>query len=227
MKIFFAASVLIWIFCTVSFAQSDQTDPCPKVDVSSPTLDTSPGSIVIFTATIDKESEKKPINLEWFVDGGEILEGQGTDTIKTQQKPEDAGKSITATVEAKFLPDGCKVTDSETAATWCPILVRQIDEFSISANQIDKVKLNNLANYFRNNSSEQIYIIEKFENKTSSKTIESKNQKAIDYLKSHGIERTSIILLTGTGKENLTQFFLVPSGAERPVCDDCKEVELK
>ncbi len=219
MKSLFAASILVLMFCFVSFAQSNEIVPCPKVEVSSPTLNTAPGETITFIATIDEESEKKSVKYEWSVLGGDILEGQGTSTIKTQQK--DVGESLTATVEVKILPDGCAVTDSETAATWCPLSVTEIDEFSITATQIDKARLNNLAKQSKDNPVAQIYIIEQFKNNTSQKSIERKNQMIIDYLKTQGVDRDWITLLNAFDKEHQTRFILVPAGAQPPTCDDC------
>ncbi len=102
-----------------------------------------------------------------------------------------------------------------------------IDEFSFSALQIDKTRINNFAVRLQENPTALAYIIEKFARKTSRKTVEQKNQALFDYFKLKGIQKDRIVLLNAFTDENLTQFILVPAGASPPSCDDCITVQPK
>ncbi len=227
MRSFYAASILVLMFCVFSFAQSNETIPCPKISVLSPAGIPEPDQPVIFTVEIGKEAEKFNTILKWNVSNGETIEGQGTNQIKVLWK-DMCGTNLTATVEVSGLPKDCQTTASETAALYCclpkPVIV---DEFSISANQIDKSRLDNLVEESGKDQNAQIYITEQFEKNTSLKAIERKNQKIIDYLKTQGIERERITLLNAFDKENQTRFILVPVGTESLTCDDCIIVKPK
>lgn len=158
---------------------------------------------------------------------GKSFEETGKRTIKVLHSTDMVGENLTATVEIKGLPDGCSNTVSETMAISIDPGSAVIDEFSISATQIDKNRLELLVKAAKENSSAQIYIIERFEKKFSPKVIQLKSQKTIDYLKSKGIERNYITLLNASSDKNLTQLIIVPAGVSAPVCDDCKIIESK
>jgi hypothetical protein len=227
MKSFFAGSILVLMFCVVSFAQSNETAPCPSISVTGPPGIPAPDEPVIFTVEIGKEAEKFNTILKWNVNNGETIEGQGTNQIKVLWK-DMCGTNLTATVEVIGLPKDCQTTASETAAISCCFTQSIIvDEFTISVNQIDKDRLDNLAQESGKNQDAQIYIIERFEKNTSPKSIERKNQKIVDYLKTQGIERDRITLLNAFDEENLTKFILVPAGASSPTCEDCISVKPK
>jgi hypothetical protein len=225
MKSFFAASILVLMFCVVSFAQTSENVPCPAISVTGPTGVVRPGDTVTFSLIIGKEVERYEVKYEWTISVGEIIEGQGTATIKAVQKPEDAGSNFTASIQVKGLPENCPADASETAAPYDPPHSIEVDEFSIPATQIEIARLKILANEAQNNPSARIYIIEIFKRKTSPKAIELKNQKTLNYLKMRGIERDFITLLNAFGDENITRFVLAPAGASPPNCDDCVTVQ--
>jgi len=151
--------------------------------------------------------------------GGEIIEGQGTLSVKALQK--NIGGSLTLTLEVNGLPPNCFKTASETGFTHPPPQIKVLEEFSITPSQIDRAKLDNLLASLRNDPSAMGYIIESFAKETSRKTIQQKNQKIFGYLKITGIEKDRIVLLNAAADKNLTRFYLVPSGATPPSCDDC------
>lgn len=97
----FIISILAFVF-SVS-AQSN----CPNVSVSGPPNIIAMGEQHTFTANLDKEAAKYQVKYFWTISGGQIVEGQGTNILKAIQKPDDFGKTLTATVEIKGLPQGC------------------------------------------------------------------------------------------------------------------------
>ncbi len=237
MKNLFAASILILAFCAVSFAQTNQNAPCPAISVTGPAGIVNPGETGTFTTNVDDKNLANYV-YSWTVSGASIVdengiswgakfEGTGKNVIKVLIPSEMAGESLLVTVEVKGLPEECPNTYSESMGCWLPPRLVEIDEFSISPNQIDTIRLNNLAKELENNPSAQIYITERFERKTSRKIIEQKNQKTLDYLKSRNIASERVVLINTNADKNQTNFFLVPAGAEPPTCDDCIKVESK
>lgn len=233
MKNLVAASILILIVCAVSLAQTRQIALCPAISVSGPSNIVLPGETGAFTAVVD-DAKREQYTYSWKIEGATIVEEDGKSLVnfgstfeavgKTQIHfqipPEMAGASTIGIVEIKGLPEGCPNTASESFI-FCGAEAIEIDEFSVAASQIDKVRLRNLAVELQKNPSGRIFIIERFEGKTAQKVKEQKNQKTIDYLKAQGIEKSSITLLNETGEENLTKFIFAPSGAPPPICGDC------
>ncbi len=183
-----------------------------------------PDEPITFAASLSKEAEKFNLEYKWTVSGGEIIEGQETLIVRALQ--DESGKSLTLTLNVIGLPQGCENTSSESVFICIGFTPELIGEFSTVAPRIDKAKLDYFAIRLQNNPSAIVYIIEKFEKKTSLNTIKQKNQKIIDYLTAKGIEKDRIVLLNTSADENLTQFISVPAGTPPPTCDDCIIVQL-
>lgn len=225
MKDLLFISTLILTFCGGAFAQTNETLPCPTIDVLGPVDVTSFDEPVIFNAKVNQQAPKLNLKYSWSVQNGEIIQGQGTLTIKVLQK--DFGVSLTATLEITGLPKECAVTASASAPMCECIGFFQMDEFSIAVSQIDKARLDNLTILLNNNPNANAYIVERFKKKTSRKAIAQKNKIIAGYLKGNGIETGRFVLLNALALENSTQFFIVPAGATPPTCEDCTIIELK
>ena len=220
MKSFFASTILVLTFCGGTFAQTNETSPCPTISVMGSSEIPTPDEPITFTAEVSKEAEKFKIKYKWTVTNGEIIEGQGTNVIKVLRNGM-FGKSLLAEIEVIGLPKNCVNVASETAAIVCPPNSRLIDEFSESISQIDKARLDNLIIEIQNNPSVVAYIFERFERKTSRKAVERKIQKITDYLvREKKIEKDRFVISIAESDENLTQYFIVPPGAEPPKIED-------
>lgn len=220
MKSFLFILILIVASCINTSAQTDKIPSCPTITVTGPTSAPKPDEPMIFTASLSQEAEKFNLQYNWTISGGEIIEGQGTLVVKASRK--NIGGNLTLTLEANGLPQECKKTASETIfAPSPPPQIQLLDEFSIIPSRIDKARLDNFLISLRNDPSAVGYIIESFAKGTSRKIIQQKSQRMFGYLKLRGIEKDQIILLNRFSDKNLTQFYLVPTGANPPTCDDC------
>lgn len=104
---------LIFIISILAFTYSVSAQSnCPNVSVSGPPNIIAMGEQHTFTANLDKEAAKYQVKYFWTISGGQIIEGQGTNILKAIQKPDDFGKTLTAIVEIKGLPQGCSNTAS-------------------------------------------------------------------------------------------------------------------
>lgn len=93
-----------------------------------------------------------------------------------------------------------------------------LDQFSISATRINKVKLNSLLTQLQSNPATKAYIVEIFERKTSRNVINLKLQKLDDYLfKARKFQKDRIVILIGAPSEvNSTQLYIAPFCAAPP-----------
>ncbi len=180
MKSFFVSTILVLTFCVGTFAQTNEASPCPTILVLGPAGIPSPDEAVTFTVSFSKEAETLNLKYNWTISSGEIIEGQGTQVIRVLEPKIFAGESLKATVEVTNLPKECEtVTASETFAIAILHSHRRVDEFSMSASQIDKARLDNLFIELQNNPLAVTYIFEKFERKTSQNEVKRKIQKKI------------------------------------------------
>jgi len=225
MRNLFISSILILFFCVVTFPQTNETSPCPTINLSGPAGIPDADEPIVFTAALSKGAEKFNLKYVWTVSTGEIIEGQGTLALKVLQK--DLYETLTASLEIIGLSKQCVSTVSETVSICRPLNFVQVDEFSIPAFRIEKARLDNLRTELNNNPNATAYIIEHFKKKTSRQAITQKNEAIADYLKRNGVGTDRFVLLNALTGENLTQFFIVPAGAMPPTCEDCITVELK
>ncbi len=158
MKKLLKTSILVFAFCFCAFAQTNDTAPCPAVSVTGPAGIPTPNEPITFTASIGAEAKNYKIQYNWTVRGGEIFDGQGTETVRVT--PSNSGESLTAAIEIVGLPINCINQASETAPLYCglPQLV-QIDVFSEPLAQINKNRINEMVRALQNDPTAQLYII--------------------------------------------------------------------
>lgn len=211
--------LLLFFALTFAFAASAQTNQnlsCPSFYVTGGEEIAEPGETLTFTAKIENYDLSK-LSFVWTVSSGEILEGQGTLSIKVLKK--DDGKSITAVISITGLPQSCASEAYETEPICSCTSPRLLDEFSISEMRIDKARLDNFVSMLQREPNAQFYIVEYFKPKTTKKVIDRKTQKIRDYLvyeKLFAKERFTILTADSENKQNRTKFWIVPPGARMP-----------
>jgi hypothetical protein len=204
-------------FAFAVFAQTNQPASCPTVKVSGGGV-VEPGQPRNFTAAI-KGYDSSKLSFNWTVSVGEILEGQGTSSIKVLKKNDN--EPTTAVVEVMGGPEGCPALNgAETETIICILTPRSVlvDEFSIPAAQVDKPKLHFFATELGNKPGAQGFIIEYFNRGTSKKIVERKIRKINDYFDQIKIDKTRFTILTAESEieKNRTKFWIVPPGADNP-----------
>jgi hypothetical protein len=138
-------------------AQSDKPD-CPTISVTGPAGILQPGDLATFTVQIDNPQKFGHLEYEWTVEGGELVEGQGTDKI--QVRFSDVHAKLTASLRIRGLPEGCANTASEIYQLACilpvPVL---LDEFGRLANDAIRTRLTKLFAVLEENPNNQGYVI--------------------------------------------------------------------
>jgi hypothetical protein len=212
-------SILVFAFCFCAFAQTNNTLPCPTVSVTGPPGISAPNQPITFTVSIGEEAKDFKIAYNWTINAGEIVEGQGTTSVSVLRTVQ--GQNLTATVTVSGLPDGCNNTASETTSSCeLPPQPIQIDEFSESANHIDKNRINEIVRALQNDPTAQLYIIFKHKEKILLKTTSQKEREISNSLVKAGLAADRITAITGFGQNDSVEFFLVPAGATPPKIED-------
>lgn len=213
---FFPLLLFFVLFLAVAVSgQTNQNSSCPNIDITGGGV-VDPGEPMTFTVNVENYDSSK-LSFKWTTSNGDIIEGQGTQSIKVSVGDNDV--NTTVTVEIEGLPSGCANIDSETASPICYRQPTLFDEFSIPASRIEKARLDNLISELGNNPNAQAFIVEYFKPNTPKKVIAQKIQKITDYfvnIKRLEKERFTILAADSEDEQNRTKFWIVPPGAKSP-----------
>lgn len=187
---------------------------CPTVSVSCPS-DPKYYEPLEFTATVTGGDPNVTPTYDWHVAGGEILEGQGTATIKVRAYEP---KSVTGTVRINGFDESCSRTASCStpihADTPSPI---KFDSYGRLSARNQKKRLNRFVAALRKNLSSQafIYVYASPESRPGSA------RKAIhdvkEYLTGNGIAEARIGTLdAGLRDRFIVELWIIPPGAVLP-----------
>jgi hypothetical protein len=210
MKSIVIASILIFVFGLNIWAQEK---------TNCPTLDVTGGGVVernvplTFTANVGDYDLSK-LTFNWTVSSGEIIEGQGTPTIKVLLK--NNGLNITAIVEVKVLPNGCVLSASETGAICACISPSLFDEYGLLNDEDFKARLQNLFVELGNNPGSQGYMIIY----GTKRQISRRKKLFLDGMAFLKLDASRLTMVNGganpNGKGIWTKVWIVPPGARNP-----------
>lgn len=201
---------------TVVACQCEIVCECPTATISGPAGITAPGETMTFTANVSGGTQQGAITYNWSVSGGTIESGQGTPSIVVRTAREQAGQSITATVELGGLPNcGCPATLTETGGVGALPRAEQIDEFGRLPNDDIRGRLDTFFAELSNRPGEQGYII----NYGTPAQITARERLIRNHITFRNFDPSRITIVNGgtspTG-EQLTRLYRVPPGAENP-----------
>ncbi len=183
MKKIIFASISILLFSIFSFGQNKEISPCPLgVTVTGPSGLVKPGDEQTFTVKVNNPGNYK-IEYNWLVSDGEIIEGQGTPTIKVVQPEESAGSNLTATVEISDLSGYCPTLSGSETAVICDCayssLVDEISSFGSDFDNDVKARLDNYAVTLMNQPNATGYILGKISKNKSESSIKTELTKRL------------------------------------------------
>jgi hypothetical protein len=112
---------LAWLFVSCAVAAQPKKMACPLLEISTSPQTVIEGDLVTLKAAVTSKSLAAKITYSWALSAGEIVSGQGTNTIQIKTDHWGGGY-ITATVEVKGLPASCATIKAESFAVkfGCP-----------------------------------------------------------------------------------------------------------
>ena len=184
---------------------------------------------MFFTVEV-KGIEADQLSYNWNISQGKIANGQNKSTLSVATNLELAGQVITATVEIIGLPQNCSNTASAAGETGpsCGLLPnsQKLDEFSTSSPYLKKDRLEAFSATLSVDPFAQAYIIEQFNRETSPATIKKKIANIFSFMvKTMKISPERINISVVKDARNLTQYWIIPAGAEKPSLD-LVEIEI-
>ena len=208
------SSIFVLIFCVSLLAQAGKSLPCPEISITGPAGIPNPNDPILFTVHLSEEAEKYSLKYKWTVTGGEIIEGQGTLSIKVLLK--NSGENLTATAKILGLAANCLNTFSESVFIDPAPEAIKIDEFTKLNSQNDKARFDKIFVKVKENPTAQLYVVLRNLKNTSQETVTRREQDIFDSLIALGIERGRITLVIDFAERESMQFWIVPAGAILP-----------
>jgi len=186
---------------------------CPTGSISGPAGVTNPGDTMSFTLNL---SGGPDVTYNWSVSGGTIETGQGTPSIVVRTARENAGQTITATVELGGLDPACNCIRSynESGPVAPAPEAVLVDEFGKLPNDDIRGRLDNFFTELSNNPNNQGYII----NYGTDKDIAAREKLITNHIAFRKFDRSRITLVRGGDRGNgpETKLYRIPPGAVNP-----------
>jgi len=188
---------------------------CPTLSVTGPSEVTAPGGTMTFTANLSGGNQDG-ITYTWSVSAGEIVEGQGTPSIRVQV-PSDGVTNVTATVTIGGTDPECNCNKeaSETAgvSTVTPER-REVDDFGPLANDDVRQRLDAFFATLQSDPTAQGFII----NYGTPRNVTRRETLIRNHITFRGFDASRITFVNGgdNGEGIRTRLVLVPAGADAP-----------
>lgn len=212
MKILIWTTILLFINSFGTIAQTNQISQCPTISVIGPSSFPNPDELVTYTANVSEEANKYPIKFSWSVNGGQIIEGQGTSIIKTTWK--NSKYVFVATVKIEGLPENCANTFSEVMHYEPAPQAEKIDEISDKTTKFEDNRTDKIIKDIKENPSAQLFVL------IYSKNIQTLTDE-VQIIKNMLLKDNKTLadhltfVKTVSSKEKI-EFWLVPAGAAPP-----------
>ncbi len=186
---------------------------CPTVSVTGPGSATTPGDVMTFTANASG-GNVTDLTYNWTVTQGEIIEGQGTPSIRVQTSADMGGQNVTATVTTGSTICPCTGTATETGIIATPETFTERDRFGPLPNDEVRARVENFYIELNNTPSATGYIIIY----GTEREITRREKQIRDSIRFRNLDPNRVTIVRGgdkgTGVE--TVFYIVPSGVTPP-----------
>ena len=186
-----------------------QESRCPSIAVLGPAGIPKPGEGMVFRAQV-QGFDGTP-GYSWMASTGEIVEGQGTSSIRV--KNIDRFKNLTVTLRVAGLPEGCPNTASETATDHCysneATVLKEWSGVALAGTDDAIAEL-------KYNPGSTIAVVIEVDRKESIEPLKSRTLKFVKRLSPD--ERSRIRFVIRKTLRDHTTIYLVPPGAVSPTC---------
>ncbi|HJU92796.1 MAG TPA: hypothetical protein VJ656_07685 [Pyrinomonadaceae bacterium] len=209
--------------CQAFSSISVLVNPCPVVQPACPAIEIScPTTIAIdqpitFTS---KYTGGVPANVSpvynWSVSAGNIIEGQGTNTIKVDTKGL-GGETVRATLSMGGYTLECSA-DCAVTIPLPKLSSTKFDEFLNIARNDEKARLDNFAIELQNDPKATAYVIVYPGRASKRGDVQHHSSRIVEYLvHSRGLDERRIVTLVGTPRDQLrVELWVTPQGAPPP-----------
>lgn len=182
------------------------------------------GDIATYRASLDLKGSQVTPTFRWTVSVGEIVSGQGTNTIEVRQP----NACLTATVEVDGFPESCPLVASETSCGDPAPEAVKIGEMS-NTSPPDLEAVRRFRDELRANPNNQGFIFLAYPPNLPKAKLAARENVIRDLLTKERLMSdyggSRITLVQVTSKRDITEFWRIPPGASNPKCEACELTE--
>jgi hypothetical protein len=188
---------------------------CPNVAIICPER-AELGQVLTFSSNITGGTQGIAAIYNWTVSAGQLIEGQGTPTIRVNTTGLSGGETVTASLSMGGYVLDCSATCSVSFPV--PLECRKFDEYSDIAYNDEKARLDNFAIGLQNDPTATGYVVVNPEANRRAGDAQRRTTRAVDYLvNSRGLSANRIVSLVGPSRDHLlVELWLCPQGARLP-----------
>lgn len=208
--------ILTLSLLTLSFASfAQENKDCPNVSVQGPTGQTPIGGNMEFSVSSMEKLANRGFEFKWSLSNEVSFSGQGTPTISIPTNEKMQGQMITATVEIKGLPEGCKNTDFASGdivspPPYCPPKsIRNIISGNSSWEKL-KIELEYLSITRQNEKGGEAIVTFSVTNSSELNKVMELQKKVLEISKKNKIPLDGITMKTAKGDFYEIIFELIP-----------------
>jgi hypothetical protein len=209
--------------CHAFSSVSVLVSPCPVIPPVCPTIEiVCPTNVgldqpLTFTSRANGGTPSIPAVYNWTVSAGNIIEGQGTNTIKVDTSGL-AGQTVRAYLT---MPGYGTLNCSADCGVSIPlprITSRKFDEFPDIQRNDEKARLDNFVIEMQNDPSATAYVVIYPGRAGRRGDVQHHASRIVDYMvNSRGIDEKRIVTLVGTARNELfVELWITPRGATPP-----------
>ncbi|MBC7933686.1 MAG: hypothetical protein H7Z38_24255 [Rubrivivax sp.] len=204
--------------CPTPTVKPEDVAYCPSVGVEGATYIPNPTGPVQFKAVVRVNSNKISPTYFWTVSQGNIVGGQGTETIGVEL-PAGASGEVLAKVEVRGYSLECTIESTAAVSkTTVGVSHLKVDEFGDIRSGDTKARLDNFAIELQNNPTLQAHLIV-YAGRLGPRGQAARRAAMLkDYLvQTRGMEAERIITVEGGFRDELSaELWLSPRGASAP-----------
>lgn len=197
---------------TPTFAKSE-TFQCANLSVYGYPALNKTDEVIFSVNSYDLKVIENP-TLTWKVSAGEMVEGQGKDSIKVKLN-DSTQKRVTAFLEIEGLPYPCPKVFTGTAEIRGKLFL--IDSFGNIPNGETKARLDAFLSTMQDNPTAKGYVIIYGSRASGARSIESKNRLYTSYFTFRNVDVSRITIMNGGYREQTSGELWLAFGDEKPV----------
>lgn len=213
MKKFVLILILIFLCSFSVFTQTEkksEKQKCPKIAINPPPI-ASPDEVMKFILNIEGNPDEKDFKIEWEIEKGTIVAGQGTKSLSVNLEEIDKD-SYSAMVSVKVTgSNGCVVSANEGVSLSIDRVPFLVDEFGNITNGDLKARLDSFFTKLQEDANANGFIV-MF---GKSRDLEKHVKIISDHIGNKNFQSSRITFINGgEEKEIRTKFWIIPAGAD-------------
>lgn len=221
MKVAILVFITLLAFSHAAYAQSNQS-LCPNIAVNGPAGITNPGDEIHFSLVIDRDVDLSKLEVEWTVEGGEIVDGQGSSSIRAKSGPRN--EAVVATVIIRGLAANCKNEASEIAPVSIIGCVFPSDVYGDLPLWDELARFDTFFAELQNNLTNKGYVLKQIGPIGDIEKTKQRIRRIVRHADYRKFDKRRLTFVISREEGSPTQLWRIPEDGEAPECTVCEVI---